>query len=162
MTTSEIRERLVKSAAEVQTVFEAPDEVMARSYGPGKWTVRQILVHLADSELAYLWRVLRATAEPGSRVEGFDQDQWAVKLGYEARSLSVARGLFEGCRGQVLEMLGRVSASELQHTVEHSEAGPITLQQLFEFMVHHVERHLDQIAAAREGRLWRPASVDER
>lgn len=162
MTTSEIRERLLKSAAEVQTMFEAPADVLAKSYGPGKWTIRQILVHLADSELVYLWRVFRATAESGARVEGFDQDQWAAKLNYETRSLDVARGLFTGCRNQVLEVLDRVSAAELQHTVEHSEAGPLTLQQLFEFMVNHVERHLDQIAAAREGRLWRAADVDER
>lgn len=162
MTTAEIRERLIRSGADVKVLFEAPGDVLTKSYGPGKWTIHQILVHLADSELAYLWRVLRAIAETGSRVEGFDQDQWAAKLEYETRSLTVARGLFEGCRAQVLELVGRVSEAELQHTVEHSEAGPLTLQQLLEFMVAHVERHLDQIAAAREGRLWTPVDADGR
>jgi hypothetical protein len=162
MTTSEIHDSLVESAATIDVLFEAPADVLARTYGPGKWSIREVLVHLADAEFVYLWRVSRAIAEPGSAVEGFDQDLWAAKLGYGTRSLPVARDLFVACRNQLLEHVSRATQAQLQHTVEHSEAGPIVLLELLTGHARHAEHHLEQIAAAQEGRMWLPAGVDAR
>ncbi len=89
-----MRESLRNSRDAVLAQFDAPAADLAKSYGPGKWTVHQILLHLADGEAVLLWRVCRAIAESGSTVEGFDQDAWVARLDYANRPLAPYKELF--------------------------------------------------------------------
>jgi uncharacterized damage-inducible protein DinB len=159
MTIDDIRASLMQSAADTAALFDASDADLAKTYGPGKWSIRQILVHLADAEFVYLWRVSRAIAETGSPVEGFNQDLWAERLRYDQRSLLVSKALFESSRSQLLEYVGVVTEAELHHTVQHSEHGPIPLWTLLQGHAAHCEHHLDQIEAAQEGRIWQPTGL---
>ncbi|MBI2434587.1 MAG: DinB family protein [Candidatus Hydrogenedentes bacterium] len=157
MELNQIRASLKATRNELLPLFDAPENVLVKRYAPGKWTIHELLCHLADAESVYLWRVCRAMAEPGAPVEGFDQDRWATGLNYPGRSLEAARQLFEGTRGQLLSYLERLQPELLAHTVTHSERGPLTLEQLIATVASHTEHHLTQIRAAKEGRTWEPA-----
>lgn len=152
MPLTSISDALKQSRSELLEWFQAPENVLVSRYAPGKWTVRQILCHLADAEMVYLWRLSRAIAEPGARVEGFDQDAWAEGLNYQERSLEVCRLLFDGARMQVLYYIEGLRADLLEQTVEHSERGTLTLLQLFQTLADHTCHHLGQIKAAAEGK----------
>src|SRR6202035_5269898 len=59
----------------------------ARALAPGKWSARQILCHLADTELAFAFRLRQAMAEPHHVIQPFDQDKWAASYdAFEARA----------------------------------------------------------------------------
>ena len=159
MTTSDIRASLERSTTKVSALFNLSEAELSKTYGPGKWSIRQILLHLADAEFVYLWRVARAIAETGSPVEGFNQDLWAARLRYEQRSLAISKSLFEGSRAQLLEYLDMLTEAELHHTIRHSERGDIPLLDLLNGHAAHCEHHLEQAAAAQAGRMWQSAST---
>jgi uncharacterized damage-inducible protein DinB len=153
-----LRESLRDSRDAVLAQFEAPAAEMGKSYGRGKWSVHEILVHLADCEAVFLWRVSRAIAEPGSPVAGFDQDAWAANLEYAKRPLASCREIFRAARSLIIEHLEWVDDGVLcAKGVCHSEAGWLTLGQLVERYANHTRHHLGQIAAARAGHPWRAA-----
>jgi uncharacterized damage-inducible protein DinB len=146
---------LADTATRVLEAFDAPEEELANTYSPGKWTARELLVHLADCEAVYLWRVSRAIAEPGSVVHGFDQDAWADRLDYAHRPLEPCKQLFEAARIQILDHADRIPEGDPH--ILHSERGKIGARDLLAFIVWHTEHHLGQIAAARTGQPWAPA-----
>jgi hypothetical protein len=149
-------EALEQSRDAVLAHFEAPEAELGRAYGPGKWTARQILHHLADAEFVYLWRVCRAIAESGAPVAGFDQDAWAAALDYHHRPLDVSRSLFKSSRAMLLHCVVTLSGDAWTRTVRHSEAGVIPLDRLVQGHAKHTAHHLEQIEAARAGREWTP------
>jgi uncharacterized damage-inducible protein DinB len=151
---TELLARLRRSRDLVLAHFDAPADDLEKTYGPGKWTVRQQLVHLADCEAVYFWRLARAIAEPGSVVEGFEQDDWARKLGYERRSIAVARAHFAAAREAILELVVHATDAQLRQEARHSQNGPTAGWTFASRTANHGLRHVDQMDAARAGRPW--------
>ncbi|MBX7254725.1 MAG: DinB family protein [Candidatus Hydrogenedentes bacterium] len=149
-------ESLRKSRDAVLNYFDVAEVDLAKSYAPGKWTARQILLHLADVEFVYLWRLCRASAEPGSDVEGFDQDKWVAALQYDTRSLGVGECLFSAARDRVIELLASTDEAGLVREVVHSEAGSMTLAKVAHVLDFHTWHHIEQIEAAIKGEVWTP------
>jgi hypothetical protein len=69
-----------------EALRDVPEAILDRVPAPGKWTIRQIAAHLADSELVISARLRWIAAEPGSPLKAFDQDKWASSLGYQHQS----------------------------------------------------------------------------
>src|SRR5438445_10209911 len=69
---------------------------MKKSTAPGKWSAREILCHLADTEIAFAFRLRQALAEPHHVIQPFDQDKWAER--YEAFDVRAAVELFSAVR----------------------------------------------------------------
>ncbi|GMU94155.1 MAG: hypothetical protein AMXMBFR4_32130 [Candidatus Hydrogenedentota bacterium] len=137
-------------------LYDTPELDLAKSYAPGKWTVRQILVHLADCEFVYLWRLCRGLAEPGSEVHGFDQDAWQEALHYAERPLPMCRDLFLVARSQVIYFAETMPETAVERTIRHSEAGTMSVGRVLEYLAVHTQHHLEQIDAALDGRVWKP------
>lgn len=136
--------------------FDGPQSEWDKTYAPGKWTIRQMLVHMADVELVHLWRLSRAWAEPGSPVYAFDQDGWVGALRYGERPLDVCRDMFLGIRNQIVWYVETQPDASFDNTVHHSEAGIVPVTRILNYLVYHTEHHLEQIRFAREGKLWTP------
>lgn len=149
-------ESFTRSRDAILEQFDTADADLAKAYAPGKWTVRNLLIHLADCEFIYLWRVCRGLAEPGSRVEAFDQDAWARELNYASRPLPGCRELFEAARNQLIYLLEAHEDGALDRQFHHSEAGIMTIRKGLSGFARHSDHHLEQILAAREGREWKP------
>jgi hypothetical protein len=131
--------------------FEASDEQLARSYAPGKWTVRFILHHLADSETVLFDRIRRAISEPRQVLWAFDQDAWAKGLDYSRIPLDLSRRIYESVRAGVIYQARQHYDKSGHREFVHSETGVRTLKDEFDKVAWHNEHHLEQIESALRG-----------
>lgn len=120
---------------------------------PGQWSARQILAHLADSEIVGADRLRRVIAEDNPRLAAYDQEAWARRLGYERRRVADALDLFRRLRTENHQLLQSLPEDAFQRQATHSETGRVTLRELVASDVEHVEKHARQIQALRAA--WR-------
>jgi len=117
---------------------------------PGAWSVRQILCHLADSELVAADRFRRIIAESNPTIIAYDQDAWAEKLDYHKRKVSTAIESFRRTRAENYELLKDLPAETYARSGTHNERGPISLGDLLRLMAEHAEKHARQIQNTRQ------------
>jgi uncharacterized damage-inducible protein DinB len=118
-------------------------ETLNRSPAPGKWSVRDILSHLADCEIVFAFRLRQALAEDHHVIQPFDQDAWAATYGQNdaAQALTV----FSVVRQWNVALIQGMSAADLTRTVNHPERGEMTVQVVVDTMAGHDINHLGQI-----------------
>ena len=114
-----------------------------------KWSVRQIVCHLADAEAAAAMRLRQLIAEDNPILQAWDQNAWAGKLGYEKRKISQALELFRVLRQANFEVIKDLPESAFARTGTHSERGQVSLLEIMRGMAEHAENHVKQIAATR-------------
>jgi hypothetical protein len=141
-------QRYRDSQTRTLAAFAITGSALNKTYAPGKWTVQQMLVHLADSETVLFARVRRCIAEEGAQMNAFDPDLWAAKLAYEQMPLAVSRDLYRATRAAVIDLAQRFGETHAHRTYLHSEAGERTLAQELEKIAFHNEHHLEQIERA--------------
>ncbi len=112
---------------------------------PGKWSVTNILAHLADCELVFAFRLRQALEKPGSVITPFDQDVWATR--YSAYSAADALRTFIAVREWNLALFTTVSEADVANTVTHPERGEMTFQVLVETIAGHDLNHLTRLRA---------------
>ena len=117
---------------------------------PGKWSARQIVAHLADSELVSAHRMRQVLAERNPTLMAFDQDAWASNLDYARRKPKQSLETFRRLRAENFELLNGLPESAFVRAGNHSERGPVTLRGLVEGMAQHAESHARQLQALRE------------
>jgi hypothetical protein len=124
-----------------------PEEVDARP-GPGQWTVREIVHHLADSETTSAVRLRRLLAEDRPLIQGYDQDEFARRLHYD-RPYETSLELFKYARAATAELLERLEPSEWLREGTHSESGRYSVETWLQIYAEHAHKHAKQIRAAR-------------
>jgi DinB superfamily len=127
----------------------AAGEVVDFKPGPDKWSVRQILCHLADSELVDAMRYRQVIAEEKPLLQAFDQNAWTANLDYSRRKASHVIESFRRLRTENYELLKDLPDSAYARTGIHSERGPVSLAGLLRTYTEHAERHIVQIRAVR-------------
>lgn len=160
MTREELLESFRKSKERVLACFDLGGAAMTKSYAPGKWCVREIIIHLADVEMVYLWRLLRGLAERGSRVEAMNPDAWAEDLRYKERPLDLSRAMFAAARDEVLYFVETMKPEAFDYDIDHSERGLMRVGELLDYLAEHTGHHLEQIDAAIAGRVWTPPATE--
>ena len=128
--------------------FTLGDAELARTYGPGKWSVRYILHHLADSETVLYERIRRVVSEPRQVIWWYDQDAWAAGLNYAAVPLPIAARIYESVRAAMIYHAGVHYERNGHLEFVHSKTGVRTLKDEFDKTAAHNEHHLSQIRAA--------------
>jgi hypothetical protein len=116
---------------------------------PGKWSIRQIVAHLSDSEIAAAMRLRRVIAEENPTLEAYDQDAWAANLDYGRRKPSQALETFRRIRAENYELLKELPETAFDRVGLHTERGPLTLKQLTQLIAEHAESHAAQLRARR-------------
>lgn len=121
---------------------------------PDKWSIHEIIIHLADAEIVGVHRMKRVLAEDNPTLTAYNQDAWADALQYSLEDAARSLELFGLLRQTMLPALLRAEEADWQRCGIHEEAGPLTLAQLLERYVNHVRGHLAQmnrvLAAYRE------------
>ncbi|MFB3776421.1 MAG: DinB family protein [Bryobacteraceae bacterium] len=117
--------------------------------GPGKWSVRQILCHVADAEIVAGERFRRLIAEENPTLVAYDQDAWARNLDYGRRKVVQALSAFRQMRAGNYELLKSLAEEAFARKGVHSEKGPTTLLDQLRVHARHAEAHADQIRAVR-------------
>jgi hypothetical protein len=128
---------------------------LARRYGPGKWTVGEILAHLADAEAVGYWRFVRTVCQPGEDVGTFDQERWAHTLDYAHRPAAVSGAMLQALRGALVHHVRTLADDVLDRSGTHPEKGTLSGWEWADLIAAHTEHHLDQIVAARAGTPWK-------
>lgn len=113
------------------------------SLAPGKWSARQILCHLADTELVFAFRLRQALAETHHVIQPFDQDAWATRYG--PCQVKTALELFSVVRAWNIGLVKAVTPKEYEKPLAHPERGEMTFKTLVETMAGHDLNHLRQL-----------------
>ena len=120
-------------------------EQLALRPAPGKWSIVQILAHLAEDELTSSWRYRQMIELDGVTLQGFDQDLWAQLGGYESWNAKEALTMFRLLREANLRMLSNLSREQWERSGNHLERGKITVRELVRHMAAHDINHILQI-----------------
>jgi hypothetical protein len=112
---------------------------------PGKWSVGEILAHMADVEMAVGWRLRQILAEPGIALQAFDQDLWATSGHYEKRDPRQSLEQFSVLRKANLTLLKSLTAVQWQHFGMHAERGKESVEHIVRMIAGHDINHLNQV-----------------
>ncbi len=114
-------------------------EVEARP-APGKWSVREVIAHLADCEIAWSWRLRHVYGENDPMIQPFEQDAWAKV--YDAYTLEAAWATFKALRAWNVAFVGALTEADKKKGYTHPERGEEKLWTLVEIMAGHDLHHL--------------------
>jgi hypothetical protein len=136
--------------ARVRAAIDGVDAGLLNRRPPGEdWSIRDILMHLADAELVGAVRFRLVLAEEEPVLPTYEQELWKRRLQYLWRDPEAALALFHATRYSTAEILDNCGADAWQRSGIHPESGPITVAGLVALYIDHVEQHVAQIAAAR-------------
>lgn len=128
-----------------EALKQFPKEMWQFKPAPDRWSVHEILVHLADSEANSYIRARRFVAEPGQTVMAYDQDAWAKKLDYHAQSTDEAIALFRALRKSTYNFIRALPDAAWSHTVQHPESGTMTFDRWLDIYDRHTPGHIAQM-----------------
>ncbi|HEX7085797.1 MAG TPA: DinB family protein [Vicinamibacterales bacterium] len=134
--------------AVVDALAGATGAELDRVPAPGKWTARQIVHHLADSEMTSAIRLRRLLAEDRPLIVGYDQDEFARRLHYD-RPIEASLAAFRAARETTAEILDRLTEEDWAREGTHSESGPYGVLTWLEIYAAHAHGHAEQIRRAR-------------
>ena len=125
-----------------------PEEMDAKP-GPGRWSVREIIHHLADSEMTAAVRLRLLLAQDRPTIHGYDQDEFARRLYYD-RPHEVSLELFQIVRQSTAEILDRLTPADWVREGTHTETGPYGVEAWLKTYSRHAHKHARQIRVARD------------
>jgi uncharacterized damage-inducible protein DinB len=132
-------------------------QLMTRSE-PGKWSIAEILAHLADTELVGGWRMRLILGSNGVSIQPFDQDVWADTLGYARRDPKVSLETFRVLREANLAMLKSLPKNLWENHGTHQERGKETITHIVRMFAGHDLNHLAQVERIVKGKLVKRAA----
>jgi uncharacterized damage-inducible protein DinB len=122
-----------------------PKESLGFKPGPEKWSIQDIVFHVAEDEVHGYLRARTAISEPGAGIQAFDQNLWAQSANADAQSMDEAVALCRLLRGMLARQLRALPEAVWEQQVVHPEKGNVPLERLLELYVKHMEVHLAQM-----------------
>ena len=113
--------------------------------GPKRWSIHEIILHLADSEAGGYVRCRRAAVEPGETVAPMDADKWVEVLDYQSQDADEALALFKLMRGANSRFLKARPAAYWLNTVTYPSRGTVTMDDWLTMYALHVKAHIEQM-----------------
>lgn len=129
-------ERLVKGASPAK---------LRKKPAPDKWSVAEILAHLADVEIVIGWRMRSILGAPGIDVQAYDQNAWNTSLHYDKRDPRKDLIQQRMLREANLAMLKTLKPEQWKHFGQHSERGQESIEHIVKMVAGHDLNHIDQI-----------------
>lgn len=144
-------ERFVSGPATIRRAIDGLDAAAFSRRPPGEdWSIRDIVVHLADAELVGAVRFRLSIAEERPQLPVYDHELWKRRLHYLFRDPEFALSSFQTTRYGTAELLQQCSADVWQREAVHPERGVMTVADLLELYALHAQEHAAQVAAFRE------------
>lgn len=161
MTADELKQRLdsaekdpKKIAAAVSGLSEA---TLRYKPAPNKWSILEILAHLADMEILNAYRMRQMVADKNPTIAPIDQDAWAGNLGYLDEQPAELVAQFGLTRHHNLKLLRRLKPPDLEKGAFHPELNrQVTLGEMVERLAAHAPNHLEQIERLKKQAAGKP------
>jgi hypothetical protein len=128
-----------------QLVSGRSGQDLARRPAPGRWSVQEIVAHLADCEVVQGWRLRSILASSGTTLQPFDQNRWADVFKYEQTPLDESLDLFEASRRANVRLLRLADPDLLDNFGMHQERGRESIAHLIRLNAGHDLNHIQQI-----------------
>ena len=122
-----------------------PTAKLRKRPAPEKWSVSEILAHLADTEIVCGFRIRMILGAPGTPIAAFDQDAWVTSGHYEKRDPRKSIEQFRTLREANLALLKTLKPEQWKHFGIHSERGQETVEHIVRMFAGHDINHLRQI-----------------
>ena len=132
-----------------EALVGATDDEMDAHPAPGKWSAREIVHHLGDSEMTAASRLRMVLAIDRPTLVGYDQDDFARRLFYD-RPIEASLEAFKAARRTTAEILDRMSEADWSREGTHTEHGRYTVDRWLEIYAAHAHKHAEQILVARD------------
>lgn len=141
------RQAMLESFARGPSVLSAtlrqfPKKMWLFKPAPDRWSIHEIVLHLADSEATAYIRCRGFIAQPGRQVLDIDPSRWAGSLGYYYQSTREAMEIIPRLRKMTCRLLANLSDSLWSSSVEHPKHGPMTFEMWVSLQAHHIPHHL--------------------
>jgi hypothetical protein len=112
---------------------------------PGKWSIVEILAHLADTEIVASWRIRAILGAPGTPLQAFDQDTWVTAGHYDRRDPRRSLELFRVLREVNLELFKTLTPEQWKQHGMHAERGVETVEHMLRLFAGHDVNHTRQV-----------------
>ena len=154
MTPEERKELIATYAAGYDEVMNAlngfPIESLAAHPIPGKWSAREIVHHLGDSETTSAGRLRKLLVDDNPTIQGYDQDKFATKLRYNERDMAPALEAFRSARETTGQLLELMNEDDWKRSGTHTESGPYSMEDWLKIYAAHAHNHAAQIRRLHE------------
>ncbi|HEY6970774.1 MAG TPA: DinB family protein [Candidatus Angelobacter sp.] len=118
---------------------------LSRKPAPGKWSITEILAHLADTEIVGAWRLRHVIGNSGGPIQAFDQNVWASTFNYARRDPKQSLEVFRVLRENNLAMLKTLPKELWENYGMHQERGKESVAHIVRMYAGHDLNHLGQI-----------------
>jgi DinB superfamily len=154
MTPEERSDLIAQYVAGYDEVMKALDGFPNESLGahpiPGKWSAKEIVHHLGDSETTAALRLRKLLVEDKPTIEGYDQDQFAIKLRYNERDMAPALEAMRAARETTRQLLSVMTEEEWKREGVHTESGPYSVEKWLRIYADHAHNHAAQIERLKQ------------
>lgn len=135
-----------------KTLQSISPEVLSLRPAPEKWSISEIVAHLADDELVGAYRIRMILSAPGTDIQAFEQAEWAVRGKYSEIPVSQSLALFAQLRSSNLALFSFLTADQWDYYGIHAERGKESIREIAMYYAGHDINHLKQIEGILEGR----------
>jgi hypothetical protein len=141
---------LTKTPAAIEQLLAGvPAGKMKTPEAPGKWSITEVVAHLADAELVGGFRLRMMMAHDRPALPGYDQDLWASRLKYRDADVREAFDQFAALRRANVKIWGSLGPQDLARVSVHSERGEESLEHMRRLYAGHDILHLRQLERIR-------------
>jgi hypothetical protein len=123
----------------------APASKLRKRPAPDKWSVSEIIAHMADTEIVIGWRIRSILGAPGTHIEAYDQDAWAAAGLYAKRDPRKSVEQFRAVRDANLALYKSLSPEQWKHFGIHAERGEESIERIARMIAGHDINHILQI-----------------
>lgn len=125
-------------------IFQLPEEKLEYRYAEGKWTIKETLIHMADTERIFSYRALRIGRNDSTNLPGFDQDTFVPYSGANRRSREDIFHEFETVRNSSVALFASLD-EEAWNRVGSVDNHPISVKSIFYILAGHSAHHINVI-----------------
>jgi hypothetical protein len=153
MTDEEVQVLVSKYKAGYEEVVDSlkdfPIESLTAHPIAGKWSAREIVHHLGDSETVSSIRLKRLLSEDNPVIQGYDQDEYAVRLKYNERDMNPSLEAFRAARVSTAQIMEAMSLEDWSRKGSHTEHGAYSATDWLKIYADHAHNHAAQIRALK-------------
>jgi uncharacterized damage-inducible protein DinB len=141
---------LAQGAAKLRIAISglSDSDLQARP-GPGKWSIQEVIVHIADADCAFAFRIKQIIAEDNPTLQAWSENQFIERLNYPGQSVETALTLIDATRKQIAVILKDQPDAAFARTGTHTQRGAQSVADVIGYCVWHLDHHLTFIEGKR-------------